>query len=92
MARTARPDATGWVSVSDLAEYAYCPRALWYRYHPPPKGPTPSSEARRARGQVRHTRELTSRVRWERRASTAWWLLGVGALLCLLAWGVAGGW
>ena len=37
-----------WVSATDLAEYAYCPRAWYYRHHPPPEGPAPGSDRRSA--------------------------------------------
>lgn len=50
-----RRSADGWVSASDLAEYAYCPRAWYYRGHPPPHGPTRSSQ-RSARAGDRYHR------------------------------------
>ena len=91
MAAADDSDRAGWVTVSDLAEYAYCPRAFWYGRHPPPQGPTPASTVARSRGELTHERELASRSRWERRGGAAWWLLGLGILLCLLAWAAASG-
>ncbi len=85
------PHTAGWVSVSDLAEYAYCPRAFWYRRHPPPLGPTRASIEARSRGSLVHERELTSRLRWEGRGGWVWWLLGLGILLCVLAWALGSG-
>jgi CRISPR/Cas system-associated exonuclease Cas4 (RecB family) len=54
-----------WVSASDLEEYAYCPRAHWYRHHPPPGGPRPESVARSRAGQRYHERELGAERRRE---------------------------
>jgi CRISPR/Cas system-associated exonuclease Cas4 (RecB family) len=73
------------VTASDLAEYAYCPRAYWYRTHPPAEGPAPSSVGARSRGERFHARALTTRSRREQ-WSAAWWVLvGAGLLLCVLA-------
>ena len=73
------------MTASDLAEYAYCPRAYWYRRHPPPEGPARSSREARAGGERYHARVLTTRYRRER-WSVIWWILvAVGVLLCLLA-------
>jgi CRISPR/Cas system-associated exonuclease Cas4 (RecB family) len=73
------------VTASDLAEYAYCPRAYWYRRHPPPEGPTPSSRGARAGGERYHARALTTRYRRERWPAVWWVLVAVGLLLFLLA-------
>ena len=73
------------MTASDLAEYAYCPRAHWYRTHPPADGPAPSSVAARTRGERFHARTLTTRARREQ-WSVVWWILaGAGLVLCLLA-------
>lgn len=49
---------TPWASASDLAEYTYCPRAYWYRKHPP-RGEIPNGANRRAEiGRRYHAREL----------------------------------
>ncbi|MCI4352096.1 MAG: hypothetical protein L3K14_01720 [Thermoplasmata archaeon] len=91
MAPRSDDPATRWVTASDLAEYAFCPRAYWYRGHPPPEGPAPSSRAAQAAGERYHESVLTHRSRRER-WSTGWWLLvGTGLLLCLLALLQAGG-
>ena len=72
---------TGWVSVSDLAEYAYCPRALWYRHNPPAEGAAPQSVRSREEGTRFHRRILRARNRRERWAAAAWALLALGAAL-----------
>ena len=73
------------MTASDLAEYAFCPRAHWYETHPPPEGPAPSSRTARAAGERFHASALTRRSRRER-WSVVWWLLvGTGLALCLLA-------
>jgi CRISPR/Cas system-associated exonuclease Cas4 (RecB family) len=73
-----------WTSVSDLAEYAYCPRALYYRYHPPPEGPEPSEEESAHRGERYHRRTARA-VRWRDRAlPAAVGLIAAGTLLLLL--------
>jgi CRISPR/Cas system-associated exonuclease Cas4 (RecB family) len=71
------------VTASDLAEYAYCPRAYWYREHPPPEGPAPLSLVARAGGERFHSRTLSARSRRER-WSTLWWVLVAAGLLLLL--------
>jgi len=83
--RPSEDPSAGWVTASQLAEYAFCPRAYWYRAHPPPEGPAASSVAALAGGERFHARTLTTRYRRER-WSTAWWILvAAGLLLCLLA-------
>lgn len=90
MARSSDAAPAGWVTASDLAEYAYCPRAHWYRTHPPPEGPAPSSVRSRATGEQFHARLLTTRYRREH-WSPVWWILaGAGAFLVLLSLVLAG--
>lgn len=85
MARSPDDPSAGWVTASDLAEYSYCPRAHWYRGHPPPGGPARSSVAARAEGERFHARVLATRSRRER-WSTVWWgLVAAGLFLLLLA-------
>lgn len=74
-----------WVTASDLAEYAYCPRALWFRWHPPPEGPAPASRSDRTRGDRFHDSELGRRARRERWSGVGWVLVGGGFLLFLFA-------
>lgn len=73
------------MTASDLAEYAYCPRAYWYRGHPPPGGPARSTVVARAGGERFHARTLTTRYRRERWSAVWWGLVAAGLLLCLLA-------
>ena len=70
-------DRPPWVSVSDLAEYAYCPRAQWYRGHPPREAPAPSAVRSSERGEAYHQRSLSAVA--EREARGAGW--GIAALL-----------
>jgi hypothetical protein len=51
------PDAP-WVSASELAEYAFCPRALYYRHHPPAGPADPAARASAERGVAFHARTL----------------------------------
>lgn len=73
------------MTASDLAEYAYCPRAYWYQYHPPPEGPDLASRAARAHGERFHLRALTVRSRRERWSPLWWMLVAAGLLLSLFA-------
>jgi CRISPR/Cas system-associated exonuclease Cas4 (RecB family) len=74
--------------VSDLAEYAFCPRALWYRTHPPAEGRSARATRSAARGTRFHARALNAEVRRDRRLG--WYVGGiVGAALCMvggIAW------
>jgi hypothetical protein len=80
------PDA--WASATDLAEYAYCPRAHWYHEHPPDGGPSRGSQRRADAGQRYHARELGGERRRAEHAGAYWGALLVGILLALgaLAW------
>ena len=73
------------MTASDLAEYAFCPRAHWYRLHPPAGGAAVSSELARRSGDRFHARVLTARTRRDRWTGLWWLLVGAGFLLCLLA-------
>jgi CRISPR/Cas system-associated exonuclease Cas4 (RecB family) len=73
-----------WTSPSDLADYAYCPRSHWYRYHPPRGGPTRDSQEVAREGTRYHERVLTAerhRAEWG----------GVYSVLLLLGLLLAGG-
>lgn len=72
-----------WVSASDLADYAYCPRAHWYHQHPPAGGPTRDSRERAAAGTLSHADVLGAERRRAEHGSAYWVALGVGALLVL---------
>jgi CRISPR/Cas system-associated exonuclease Cas4 (RecB family) len=58
-------ESRSWVSVSDLAEYAYCPRAYWYRHHPPEAPADRSAERSSRRGETYHRRALSGVRRTE---------------------------
>jgi hypothetical protein len=79
-----------WASVSDLAEYAYCPRALWYRHHPPAGGPAPDSALDRSRGEQFHARRLSAVATRAEPARWPWALLALGAILVLVALALGG--
>ena len=82
-----RAPAARWVTVSELAEYAYCPRAWWYRDHPPPEGRTGASLRSADRGRARHEKVLGAVAARDRRAG--WYVAALGAALVVLAGGVA---
>jgi CRISPR/Cas system-associated exonuclease Cas4 (RecB family) len=78
----------GWVSASDLADYAYCPRAHWYQGHPPPDGPAPAARERSESGRRYHADVLGAERRREERGGAYWVALLVGVVLVLggIAW------
>ena len=76
----------GWTSPSDLADYAYCPRAHWYRTHPPERGPSPAARRRSRDGLRYHRRVLSAERRRAERGSVYWAGLLIG--LALLAGGL----
>jgi CRISPR/Cas system-associated exonuclease Cas4 (RecB family) len=63
--------------VSDLAEYAYCPRAQWYRTHPPRTPPSPTAVRSAARGLAYHEQRLAAVA--DREARGPGW--GIAALI-----------
>jgi CRISPR/Cas system-associated exonuclease Cas4 (RecB family) len=70
-----------WLSASDLAEYAYCPRAAWYRRHPP-RGVDLTEPARgESYGERFHERTLRADEQRDRSAAGYWALLIVAILL-----------
>jgi hypothetical protein len=81
-------DRDPWVSATDLADYAYCPRSHWYHEHPPRGGPSPAARERAAFGQRFHARVLSGERRRAAHGAAYWAALGVGVLLVLgaLAW------
>jgi CRISPR/Cas system-associated exonuclease Cas4 (RecB family) len=49
-----------WCSASDLSEYAYCPRAHWYRHHGSPAGIDAHSRRSQELGISYHERSLSA--------------------------------
>ena len=70
-----------YVTASDLADYAYCPRSHWYRYHPPPGGPSREAVRSSVAGTRSHLRQLRGVRRRADRGSTYWVLVVVGLLV-----------
>lgn len=81
-------DDEAWVSASDLADYAYCPRAHWYHDHPPRGGPTARALLRAGDGARYHRRVLGAERRRAEHSGAYWATLAVGAVLVVggLAW------
>jgi len=75
-----------WVTPSDLAEYAFCPRALYYRR----TRDAPDSEAA-DRGATYHRRRLSAERRRAEHGRLPWLALALGAALLLLGVALAGG-
>jgi hypothetical protein len=82
-----------WISASDLAEYAYCPRALHYRRHPPAAGEPEASVRRRSAGDDFHREYGRSLIRRSRSAGV-WTILFLAAVvgLGILLTGAVLGW
>jgi CRISPR/Cas system-associated exonuclease Cas4 (RecB family) len=73
-----------WASASDLAEYTYCPRAYWYRTHPPPGEIPHAARSRAEAGRRYHARELRSEQARESHAGAYLALAGFGLLLLVV--------
>ncbi len=67
----------GWTTPSELAEYAYCPRALHYRRT---LGPSPPSRPAVA-GERYHVRVLGAELRRASHGAAYWAIVAAGALL-----------
>ena len=70
-----------WLSASDLAEYAYCPRALYYRRQHTEAPDPPAARS----GRVYHQRSLRAEHRRAAYAGAYWALLLVGLALVVIA-------
>jgi len=79
-------DDRRWVTPSDLAEYAFCPRALHYRK----TRDDPGSEAA-ARGAAYHRRRLSAERRRDEHGRLAWAAVALGVVLALVGASLAGG-
>ncbi|MGI0071641.1 MAG: hypothetical protein ACRECT_06200 [Thermoplasmata archaeon] len=77
-----------WVSASDLADYAYCPRAHWYHEHPPAGGPSAVAQRRAAAGTRYHQYALGAERRRAEHGGAYWVALILGLFLVVggLAW------
>jgi CRISPR/Cas system-associated exonuclease Cas4 (RecB family) len=79
----APPARPGTTSPSDLAEYAFCPRSHWYRYHPPARGPSPDGLRRSAAGTRFHARSLAATRSRSEHGAGLWVAVVLGLLLAL---------
>ncbi|MCI4357549.1 MAG: PD-(D/E)XK nuclease family protein [Thermoplasmata archaeon] len=85
MAENPTDSSPPWLSVSDLAEYAYCPRAYWYRHHPPREPPDPGSVRSSQVGEAYHRHALRGiRHREDRGAAVGLLAVAGAAVLALL--------
>jgi CRISPR/Cas system-associated exonuclease Cas4 (RecB family) len=77
-----------WVTATDLAEYAYCPRSHWYYEHPPVGDRTTDARKRADAGTRYHHRILDAERRRAEHGAAYWAALALGALLVVggLAW------
>jgi hypothetical protein len=75
------------VSATDLAEYAYCPRAFHYRREYPNAPATPEA----LEGRAYHLRVLGAERRRDAGRGSSWIALLLGGVLVVLglAWGFA---
>jgi len=73
----------GWTSPSDIADYVYCPRSHWYRYHPPPGGPSHASGRSALVGVRYHRRVLTAERHRAERGGAYWAVFLFGVLLAI---------
>ncbi|MCI4320829.1 MAG: hypothetical protein L3K18_04245 [Thermoplasmata archaeon] len=92
MAAPARVRSGRMVSASDLAEYAFCPRALYYRRHPDGRSVASDAPARERAGVAYHTRTTRSDRNWAEASPLPYvglLVLGLGLLaLAALGWGL----
>jgi len=92
MAAGARVRSARMVSASDLADYAFCPRSLYYRRHPDGRPIARDAPDRERAGVVYHARTTRSDRDWAEASSFPYVLLlalGLGLLaLAWLGWGL----
>ncbi len=72
-----------WASASDLSEYAYCPRAWYYRKHPP-NAAIPAGARRASDAGVRYHRSTLAAEERRERHVAAYVAAAVVALLLVL--------
>ena len=83
------PHRGRYVSASELAEYAFCPRAHYYQQHPEGRATSAESSVRADAGVRYHTRVARSERSWSESSALPWvvaTLVGAGLLLGVL-WG-----
>ncbi len=80
-----------WVSASDLAEYAYCPRSYWYSTHPQTVGGNVAPHPRARQGVRHHQRTLSAERSHQEHVGLYVALLLVGLALVALSLVVFGG-
>jgi hypothetical protein len=83
------PDRRRYVSASELADYAFCPRSHYYRLHPEGRRPADGALAREAAGVEYHHRTIGSDRRWAG-ASPLPWVVAVVVGIALVALVVVG--
>ena len=74
-----------WVSASDLAEYAYCPRSYWYSRHPESYPGESRPDPRARAGASFHRRVLSAERRREDHAAGYAALLLAGVAIVVVA-------
>jgi CRISPR/Cas system-associated exonuclease Cas4 (RecB family) len=79
-----------WVTAAEVGEYVYCPRAAWYRRHPPEGGPSEESVLRARAGDRYHATYLNALEARERSPANLWaWLAAaIGLVGIALALGL----
>ncbi|HZY91257.1 MAG TPA: hypothetical protein VFG07_00575 [Thermoplasmata archaeon] len=74
-----------WISVSELAEYTYCPRSWWYGRHPPEGHDDPDRQVRLDAGTRFHEASLGATGRRDAWAGVLPWAAVISAGLLVLA-------
>jgi hypothetical protein len=82
-----RASSDEWASASDLAEYAYCPRAWYYRKNFPGAPVSPQARSSSQAGERYHRATLAAELRRERYG--AGYALALLVALALVVGGVA---
>ncbi|MCI4324909.1 MAG: PD-(D/E)XK nuclease family protein [Thermoplasmata archaeon] len=88
MTAHAGPGRRRYVSASELADYAFCPRSHYYRQHAEGRTPAAGAVARERAGTSYHLRTIGADRRWAAASPFPWVaaVLAGGAILVLLLW------